>query len=315
MNPFIWRPLLRGLKPVLRQPVRFGGHATHKQRPTTWSWDIFKDFVNLYVILTGAPFAAAILYSNVFVGHANLQPIPEGYNPKEDEYHAHPIVRWLMRHFYSGEQQRYEITLHSLWQSLRSLTTKLNSPFRGVSGSETTATVMNPFIWRPLLRGLKPVLRQPVRFGGHATHKQRPTTWSWDIFKDFVNLYVILTGAPFAAAILYSNVFVGHANLQPIPEGYNPKEDEYHAHPIVRWLMRHFYSGEQQRYEITLHSLWQSEKRKKQRMLEKEVKRLIEVDGGYTAYFHVPTNSAVVRSHNKAMQKMGERTGMEVRDI
>ena len=32
-------------------------------------------------------------YANICIGSAKLKPIPEGYEPKEEEYERHPISR------------------------------------------------------------------------------------------------------------------------------------------------------------------------------------------------------------------------------
>ena len=51
---------------------------------------------DLHFISSGlaiAPFAALTLYANVFIGPAKIAPIPDGYEPLDEEYSYHPITR------------------------------------------------------------------------------------------------------------------------------------------------------------------------------------------------------------------------------
>lgn len=55
--------------------------------PSRFQWNKFKDQVHLYIMLGVIPITALILYVNIFIGPAQLTPIPEGYTPKHWEYH------------------------------------------------------------------------------------------------------------------------------------------------------------------------------------------------------------------------------------
>ena len=62
-------------------------------RPSRWVYDKFKDDVHFYFMLAAIPIGITITAVNVLVGPGELRPIPEGYQPKEEEYFAHPISR------------------------------------------------------------------------------------------------------------------------------------------------------------------------------------------------------------------------------
>lgn len=55
--------------------------------PSRYVWNKFKDTIHFYVVLGLIPVGLVITYSNIFIGPAQLQPIPEGYHPKHWEYH------------------------------------------------------------------------------------------------------------------------------------------------------------------------------------------------------------------------------------
>ena len=46
-----------------------------------------------YSMVVAAPLLAVTAYANIFIGSVKLKPIPEGYEPKEEEYERHPISR------------------------------------------------------------------------------------------------------------------------------------------------------------------------------------------------------------------------------
>ena len=61
--------------------------------PTRWYDLEFKELFSFYLAVCAAPLVAISLYSNIFIGTASLKPIPEGYEPREEEYERHPISR------------------------------------------------------------------------------------------------------------------------------------------------------------------------------------------------------------------------------
>lgn len=62
-------------------------HRTMQIQPSRWHWDKTKDLFHLYFMVGMIPIGLTILYTNIFIGHAQLAPIPEGYRPEEWEYH------------------------------------------------------------------------------------------------------------------------------------------------------------------------------------------------------------------------------------
>lgn len=61
--------------------------------------------LHLYVMVGLIPVTAIIFCANVFIGPAQLTPIPEGCNPKHWEYHRHPITRFIARYIHNSPQQ------------------------------------------------------------------------------------------------------------------------------------------------------------------------------------------------------------------
>lgn len=58
-----------------------------------------------YAMVGLIPAGLIIFYANVFIGPAQLEPIPDGYNPKHWEYHRHPITRFIARYIHTNPQQ------------------------------------------------------------------------------------------------------------------------------------------------------------------------------------------------------------------
>lgn len=61
--------------------------------------------VHFYLMIGLIPVGAIIFYTNVFIGPAQLTPIPQGYEPKHWEYHRHPITRFIARYIHNNPQQ------------------------------------------------------------------------------------------------------------------------------------------------------------------------------------------------------------------
>lgn len=55
--------------------------------PTRYQWHKFKDALHFYLMVGLLPVGALITYVNIFIGPAQLTPIPEDYTPKHWEYH------------------------------------------------------------------------------------------------------------------------------------------------------------------------------------------------------------------------------------
>ena len=69
------------------------------------------DILLFWIAMWGIPTAAIIAYNTVFIGPGVLKPIPEGYEPREEEYERYPITRWLVKHLWMSEQQQHELQM------------------------------------------------------------------------------------------------------------------------------------------------------------------------------------------------------------
>jgi len=137
----------------------------------------------------------------------------------------------------------------------------------------------------------------------------RPSSWGWKMLKDDLHKWIILFGAPTAALITYVNVTKGQATLRPIPEGYNPREEEYYKSPITRWFVRNVYVGFQQNYEHIMHQTWQGDKDRQFFMLRKEVLRLQKEDGDYKGYYYAPVSARFLRYARAVKEEEREAQG------
>ena len=61
--------------------------------PSRWNDLQFREILAFSSIIVAAPLLAVTTYVNIFIGSAKLTPIPDGYEPKEEEYERHPISR------------------------------------------------------------------------------------------------------------------------------------------------------------------------------------------------------------------------------
>ena len=77
---------------------------------------MFKNLLHMHFMAWLIPMGAIVTYVNVTIGPATLEPIPEGYVPKEHEYHRHPIARFFAGWVYPSYQECYEVQLHQHWQ-------------------------------------------------------------------------------------------------------------------------------------------------------------------------------------------------------
>merc|ERR1711874_64598 len=138
----------------------------------------------------------------------------------------------------------------------------------------------------------------------------RPSRWTWDIFKDQLHFYILIAAVPIGALITYLNVFVGPAELRPIPEGYVPKEIEYERSPVVRWLKTTFNRpGWQERYERQLHDVWQEEKTINMKQLRDEVHRQMKLHGNYKGWYYRDDLAHYTRVFRKSQESSLECQG------
>merc|ERR1711872_1111336 len=109
---------------------------------------------------------------------------------------------------------------------------------------------------------VKNLIQNQVRNGGGYSVPIRPSRWVYDKFKDDVHFYFKI-----------ANLFVGPGELTPIPEGYVPREEEYHRNPITRLITKYLKTGIQETFEVHLHEMWELGKISEMRQLKAEVKR------------------------------------------
>merc|ERR1712080_324719 len=138
--------------------------------------------------------------------------------------------------------------------------------------------------------------------GGGFAHYPRPSRWDWDILKDYIHFYVLLGAIPCGIFVTCMNVFVGEAQLAPIPEGYKPKEWEYYKNPIHRLMIKYFKNSYQQSYESDLHYLWENVKTSEMIALKKEVKRQMKIHGDYKAWYHRDDVARYARKHRAGQE-------------
>merc|ERR1711963_140890 len=129
-----------------------------------------------------------------------------------------------------------------------------------------------------------------------------PSMWAWYKSMDVLLFWITIVAAPLVACSVYANIFIGPAKLKPIPEGYEPREDEYDVHPITRWFTRNVYISQQQRHEMLLHEKWEMTNTIRQNQLMAEVKRLMQERGDYIAYDYRPYSAHRVRIMNKVRE-------------
>jgi NADH dehydrogenase (ubiquinone) 1 beta subcomplex subunit 5 len=134
-----------------------------------------------------------------------------------------------------------------------------------------------------------------VRHGGGIGGQvaNRPSRWNYDIFKDYLHLYVLLGVIPLGCLIVGSNLMVGQAVLKPTPEGYEPKEEEYYKSPITRWLVRNIFKSQQQQYEMLAASQWEEQKKCNIHNLMREVRRVQKIHQDYKGWFTKENDAAI----------------------
>merc|ERR1711892_848589 len=155
---------------------------------------------------------------------------------------------------------------------------------------------------------IKPLAQNQVRNGGHYNVHIRPSRWVLDKFKDDLHWYFMLAALPIGIAVTAVNVLVGPATLAPIPDGYHPTEEEYHRHPISRFIMKHFKHGIQENFEVHLHGMWELGKISEMRQLKAEGKRQMAIHGDYKGWYHrqdIAHYSRVKRESNENSMRGG----------
>ena len=99
----------------------------------------------------------------------------------------------------------------------------------------------------------------------------QPSQWNKWKFWDITLFWFTFWATPFLAVAAYNAIFIGPATLQPIPEGYEPKEWEYESRPITRWFVKNVWQSEQEIHEILMAKIWYGKNELHQRQLMAEV--------------------------------------------
>jgi NADH dehydrogenase (ubiquinone) 1 beta subcomplex subunit 5 len=60
-----------------------------------FQWHKFKDMVHEYLMIGLIPISLLIMYCNIFIGPATLEPTPEDYVPNHWEYYRVRIIGCL----------------------------------------------------------------------------------------------------------------------------------------------------------------------------------------------------------------------------
>jgi len=148
--------------------------------------------------------------------------------------------------------------------------------------------------------------------GGHKM-QVLPSRFEWERWKNDIHFYLTLGFGPMALLILFSNLFVGQAQLSDIPEDYEPMPWEYYKGPIERFFARYVYEFPERRYERTLHHLYMETERIKMRKLEKKVKALMHDRQDYKGWYYAPVDkSRVDAAHHAQKTWQEDRTGTKI---
>uniref|UniRef100_A0A1A9UXR2 NADH dehydrogenase [ubiquinone] 1 beta subcomplex subunit 5, mitochondrial n=1 Tax=Glossina austeni TaxID=7395 RepID=A0A1A9UXR2_GLOAU len=145
--------------------------------------------------------------------------------------------------------------------------------------------------------------------GGHDHMIVKPSRFQWDKFKDLVHFYTMIGLGPIIGIVLYCNIFIGPAQLEPIPHNYEPKHWEYHKHPISRFISRYIHPSPQQEYEKQLHHLFEENEKSQIRLLEDKIRAKMSERNDYQAYYYRPVIAKYHRISKQAADELEELRG------
>merc|ERR1711953_55838 len=135
--------------------------------------------------------------------------------------------------------------------------------------------------------------------GSGKVFKLRPSQWDWRFYKDILHLYSMLGLIPVGAVIIGANVLVGPADLVDIPEGYEPRVEEYHSHPIKRWFAKYVYDPPERAYEMQCAYHQLEYDTSQHRLLDQKVTKLQRERGDYYGWYYIqpqaPRGSFIAR--------------------
>ncbi|KAH9514205.1 NADH dehydrogenase [ubiquinone] 1 beta subcomplex subunit 5, mitochondrial [Bulinus truncatus] len=162
----------------------------------------------------------------------------------------------------------------------------------------------------PLQKHLQSLGQVSVRNGGHERKMVIvPSSFEWTVFKDDLHFFLMLGLLPMAALITYVNIFVGPAQLSDIPEGYEPKEWEYHKSPIKRWFAKYVYQEPQKEYEKTLYWIHYWAEKRYWNKLELKVQRLMEDRLDYKGWYWVNGDKSIVDAQKEYKEERNKYIG------
>ena len=130
----------------------------------------------------------------------------------------------------------------------------------------------------------------------------RPSRWVYDKFKDDLHFYFMLGAIPCGLVIIGANLMYSNAQLSAIPEGYTPREEEYHPNPLTRFITKYLKVGYQETYEVHLHNIWEAAKVSEMKQLKSEVKRQMAIQGDYKGWYHRSDVARFARMRRQMMQ-------------
>ncbi|TNN05872.1 NADH dehydrogenase [ubiquinone] 1 beta subcomplex subunit 5 isoform 3 [Schistosoma japonicum] len=135
------------------------------------------------------------------------------------------------------------------------------------------------------------------------TIPRRGSDYMLRVFVDRLHFYFMLGFIPTFLFVFIVNVFIGPAELTDIPEGYEPRQWEYHRHPITRFIAKYMAVHPQKAYEITLANL--NDLRVSKQLVEEErwFRNSQLEHGDFRGWYFVPVNpTGVNRSFERLLQ-------------
>lgn len=151
-----------------------------------------------------------------------------------------------------------------------------------------------------------------VRNGGSGM-PITPSRYDVFRFRNDMHFYLMLGAIPTFSLIAYCNIFIGPAELAEIPEGYEPKEYEYHEHPIKRWMAKYVFEEPQKMYEKNLDALHQHREEKYWKQLTKKVKELQSDRLDYRGWYFTPVDKDL-KEYDKSSRALAQaKMGMDTK--